>query len=152
MTKIIFIGLSNKPNQTPLASGTLSGKLIDRIVNKLDYECIKTNLVDFAPMSELGKLRYPTQAEIEANWPRLNLLINKSNPCVCVCLGEKVYKFLSSRTANCLKIRHPAYVSVYKNKSVNNYIKDSALEINKLCIAMSFSLKRKRKLNFKKII
>lgn len=137
--KVIFIGLSNKIDQTPLASGTLSGNLVDRIINELNYECIKTNLVDFAPTNESGKLRYPNQAEIEADWPRLSSLIDELSPCVCVCLGEKVYRFLSGRTKSCLKIRHPAYVSIYKNKDTDRYVKESVLAINKSVLHQDLS-------------
>ena len=44
--RIIFVGVHNKPNTPPLDSSTKSGKLIDRIIERIDCEALKTNLFD----------------------------------------------------------------------------------------------------------
>jgi hypothetical protein len=44
--RVIFVGMHNKPGMEPLDSRTKSGKLIDRIINELPIDCIKTNLYD----------------------------------------------------------------------------------------------------------
>lgn len=55
MKRVIFVGVHNKPGMTPLDSKSRSGKLIDRIIRRLevfephvDYQvtCVKSNLFD----------------------------------------------------------------------------------------------------------
>lgn len=59
MRRVIFVGVHNKPGMTPLDSKSRSGKLIDRIIRRMemfephiDYSvtCVKTNLFDLEYM------------------------------------------------------------------------------------------------------
>lgn len=44
--KVFFVGMHNKPLKAALDSSTMTGKVIDAIINKLIFECVKTNLCD----------------------------------------------------------------------------------------------------------
>jgi hypothetical protein len=130
--KIIFVGLSNKINLEPLASSTKSGSLIDEVIVRLDYVCIKTNLVNFAPVDTNGKLRYPNLEELEAGFNDLRLIIEKNSPCIVVGLGSIVCKKLDKKVDNLVKIKHPSYVSIYRRSQKDDYVQDSIHEIVKL--------------------
>jgi len=57
ITRVIFVGLHNKPGMKPLDSKTKSGKLIDRIIEKCrrhGMNVLKTNLfdIDRLPLKE----------------------------------------------------------------------------------------------------
>ena len=65
MKKVVFVGLSNKKDKEPFDKTTNSGKIINEIINHLNYECHKLNLVPFTPTDESGKIRYPTNEEIK---------------------------------------------------------------------------------------
>ena len=132
MTKIFFIGLSNKVGKEPLSSETLSGALIDKIIENLKFECIKTNLVNFPPLDYNGKLRYPNTEEKNQGFKSLKLTLERNSPYVAVCLGKKVSDYLSGKVESLLSIKHPAYIAVYKRKEVDLYIKNAIDSINKM--------------------
>jgi len=72
MYKIAIVGISNKPNCSPMDDTTNTGKIINMIIEYFpEIEFYKTNLVNFAPLNELGKLRYPTKQEVNDNIPFL---------------------------------------------------------------------------------
>lgn len=123
--KIIFVGLSNKINTKPLDSNTISGALIDEIINGLNFECIKTNLVNFAPLNENGKLRYPNQHEKDCGYIDLKKILQTNNPSLVVCLGDIVYRYLENKLENVVKIKHPAYIAVYRRAEKEHYIASS---------------------------
>lgn len=127
--KVLFVGLSDKVGCTPLQSGTISGDLIDRIIVGINGECHKINLVNFAPLDEKGKLRYPTKLEMDIGYRYLQEFIKELNPTICILLGNKVSKYLSTKV-NSLSIKHPSYIAVYKRKYIDEYIKDSINLIN----------------------
>lgn len=134
MKKILFIGLSNKEGCEPLESGTKSGDLIDNIINKLNEDCYKINLVNFAPLDDKGKLRYPNKSEMDKGYKNLKVFIENLNPDLCVFLGNIVNKYLSNKITNYIKIKHPSYMAVYKRKYTTNYIDDTVNLIQKqLC-------------------
>lgn len=130
MKKVLFIGISDKPGCSPLQSGTKSGDLIDRIIMGLDVECYKSNLVNFPPVDEKGKLRYPTKSEMDLGYKNLQRCIVEINPDVCIFLGDKVTKYLSDKI-NGISIKHPSYIAVYKRKYESEYI-DEAISLIKL--------------------
>ena len=130
MTKIFFIGLSNKIGKESLAGDTISGALIDKIIDKLDYECIKTNLVNFAPIDEAGKLRYPNIEEKDRGFKSLNVILEKNMPYVAVCLGRQVSDYLKNKIKNVLSIQHPSYIAVYKRKDTEMYVENVAKNID----------------------
>lgn len=127
--KVLFIGISNKPGCTPLQSGTKSGNMIDQIISRLDAKCYKTNLVNSPPLDEKGKLRYPTQSEMDDGYKDLQELIKTINPDVCVLLGEKTSKYLADKLVS-ISIKHPSYIAVYKRKYQEEYVKDSVKNIS----------------------
>lgn len=132
MIKIIFIGLSNKVNKTPLSSGTISGDLIDKIINNLKFQCIKTNLVNFAPIDKNGKLRYPNIEEKNKGFETLEITLENNSPYIAVCLGRGVSDYLNNKVDNILSIKHPAYIAVYNRKDISIYINDVVDRINSI--------------------
>lgn len=132
MTKIFFIGLSNKIGTEPLASDTLSGSLIDKIIEKLDSDCIKVNLVNFAPIDDCGKLRYPDKNEMDIGYLSLKLTLEDNNPYIAVCLGNKVSGYLVDKVNNIISIKHPSYIAVYKRKEIDSYIENTVEIINSI--------------------
>jgi uracil-DNA glycosylase family 4 len=130
MSQVVFVGLTNKINKSPLASDTLSGKVIDDIISGVGGTCIKTNLVNFAPINNSGKLRYPTKAEKDNGFSTLTNLLEKNRPNIVVCLGNIVGDYLVDKIDNVIKIKHPAYVAVYKRGDLNNYIVSTTVFIN----------------------
>lgn len=129
---IILIGLSDKINHAPLDSATKSGALIDKIIDKLEYKCVKLNLVNYAPIDDNGKLRYPNKDEIINGYKKIKFIINQNQPCIVVCLGRIVADFLDTKLDNIIKIKHPSYISVYKKQFTNQYILESVEAINKM--------------------
>lgn len=113
----------------PLQSGTISGNLIDKIIIGIHAECYKANLVNFAPLDEKGKLRYPTKSEMDIGYEHLQNFIKELNPDICILLGDKVSKYLSNKV-NSISIKHPSYIAVYKRKHIDEYINGSINTIN----------------------
>jgi len=132
MYKIAIVGISNKPDCSPLDNSTNTGKIINRIIDNFPgVEFYKTNLVNFAPLNELGKLRYPTKQEIEDN---MEYLLNEISDCnLVICLGSKVTKYLTNKASNIISIKHPSYIWVYKRKELDSYI-DKVVNIITLLI------------------
>jgi len=123
MYKIAIVGISNKPDCSPLDDSTNTGKIINRITSQFtEVEFYKTNLVNFAPLNELGKLRYPTKQEIEDNMSILLKNIKDSD--VVICLGNKVTTCLVGKVVNLISIKHPSYMWVYKRKKLDSYINE----------------------------
>jgi Uracil-DNA glycosylase len=135
INKVLFVGLSDKIGCTPLQSGTISGDLIDKIIVGINAECHKANLVNFAPLDEKGKLRYPTKSEMDIGYEYLQELIREVNPDICILLGDKVSKYLSNKL-NSISIKHPSYIAVYKRKYIDEYIDGSINTINSILNGM----------------
>ena len=126
--------MSNKLGMAPLASDSISGALIDEIIKDINEDCIKTNLVDFAPLDKNNKLRYPNQIEKDLGFISLNKTIERNNPCLIVCLGNEVYEYLGKKFINSIKIKHPSYIAVYRRKFREEYITETSILINSLII------------------
>lgn len=131
MKNVLFIGLSDKVGCTPLQTGTKSGDLINKIIEKVNSNFYKVNLVNFAPLDENNKLRYPNKEEMDLGYINLAKVINELSPCICVCLGHKVSKYLSNKLNDTINIKHPSYIAVYKRKEIDIYVDESAELINK---------------------
>jgi uracil-DNA glycosylase len=130
MKRILFVGLSNKAGRNPLDSKTATGKLIDKIAVAITgAEIYKTNLVDYAPLDVKGKLRYPAKKEIENAFPRLADKIKEIKPDVVVSLGKLASNYLAGKVQNHVAISHPSFISIYRRKYIDEYIKDSAKKI-----------------------
>lgn len=130
MRKVLFIGLSDKVGCTPLQSDTRSGQLIDRMIENLNADCHKINLVNFAPLDEKGKLRYPNRKEMDKGYKNLITVLESVEPDICVLLGEKVSKYLSDKIIGFVSIQHPSYISVFKHTNIDDYVYNSVKLIN----------------------
>lgn len=131
--KILFVGLSNKPNTEPFDAKTNSGKVVDMIVKSLDCECYKINIVSYAPIDENNRLRYPTKTEIQDSVPDFMNYTNKLNPNLIISFGNIVSNTL--RKIDCIKNitlykKHPSYMYIYKRQHLDKYIEDIVMEIN----------------------
>ena len=131
--KVLFVGLSNKPNVEPFDSSTNSGKVVDSIINKLECDCHKVNLVNYAPVNENNKLRYPTTNEISAVIPEFMEFVTNLKPDLIVAFGNVVSNELQKiDMLNCKIIyhKHPSYILVFQRKNLENYISKIVSEIN----------------------
>ncbi len=132
MKKVVFVGLSNKKDVEPFDVTTNSGQIIKKIIDKLNYDCYKLNLVPYAPMDSLGKLRYPTKKEIDESIPIFKQEIVKIRPDCIVALGNIVSKELKEidiYQSKLVCVKHPSYIYVYKRKLLDEYITDLILQI-----------------------
>jgi len=123
--KIIFLGLSNKKDLLPFDESTNSGKIINEIINKVDDECLKLNLVQYAPLDKNGKLRYPNKREIDNSIPIFLKTIKSFNPDLIIAFGNIVKNEISRIESLEYKVifkKHPSYIFVYDRKNINNYI------------------------------
>lgn len=125
--KVIFVGIHNKPNKSPLCSTTRSGKIIDRIIEKLpDIECIKTNLydVDYMPKESDKKLLVQQWAE----------RVHIDSGDLIVILGNEVYDHYHNPNPynyHMIKACHPS--SLFGNAEIKEYI-------DLLCLQIRFTL------------
>lgn len=113
MKRVIFVGIHNKPNTTPLCSSTKSGKLIDRIIQRLHFKALKTNLfdVDYYPNRQVReKLKWDWVARIE---PKRDDLI--------ILLGKKVQLDFPD-LIQCVVLRYAHPASVWSTKDMNRYV------------------------------
>lgn len=145
---VMWVGLSAKKIDqisffdTPLASNTNTGKIIDDIekMNPL-LSFYKTNLVKCAPLNDDGKLRYPNQKEKDICISNLKKEIKTFNPKIVFLLGnevknsvEKLYNvhFIDTKEFNLdsiklngvqyVPIQHPSYIYIYKRKRIDEYL------------------------------
>ena len=132
---IMWVGLSSKKvndinNSIPLSNDTNSGKIIERIENKLvGLTFYKTNLVKCLPLNEKNKLRYPNTEEMDKCIVNLISEIKLVEPKMVFILGKKAYDFVYKyfknngiNSSNVFYIEHPSYIYVYKRKYVDDYI------------------------------
>ena len=109
MARIIFVGIHNKQGKQPLCSSTMTGKVVDRIIEGVQAECLKTNLCeveyfpkDFAEINERAiawHYKYePTKAD------------------VIVTLGAWVKEHFWYDELRVVSLRHPAGIYGAKNK------------------------------------
>lgn len=153
---IVWVGLSAKPGESgplpALCPSTRSGALIEEVVQALPrYQHVRTNLVPYAPLSEAGKLRYPTAAEMRECVPALRQTLDSMQDPIVVLLGRKVadqvlpamgerFRGYSGFEYSCsqvgerwvLPIHHPSYVSIYKRKHIPDYASGIAAAIKAL--------------------
>ena len=135
MKKVVFVGLSDKKDKEPFDKTTNSGKIINEIINCLDCECFKLNLVPFAPLNKFGKLRYPTKEEIQKSLNQFKKTIKRLNPDCIVGLGIIVNNELNKigEYQNILICeKHPSYIYVYKKTYLEQYITNLVDKINKI--------------------
>lgn len=142
---VMWVGLSAKKVEDvnknyPLENNTSSGKIIEEIEKKRDdLTFYKTNLVKCLPLNEEGKLRYPTENEMEMCIKNLLMEIRELKPRVVFLLGNNVSKFVTQYCEkNSIKtdvkvfsVEHPSYICVYKRKNKDAYIKKIIDEIER---------------------
>ncbi|MDD4151337.1 MAG: uracil-DNA glycosylase family protein [Candidatus Gracilibacteria bacterium] len=138
---VFFVGISHKNNKDgklleAFSSETNSGQLIEKIEKCLELcEIYKTNLVDFTPLNEIGKIRYPNKVEKITGLKKLENKINNLNPDLIILFGKQVYDFVLSNTiidkSIFISSQHPSYIAVYKRKEEEKYINDLYEKIKK---------------------
>ena len=134
MKKVVFIGLSNKKAKEPFDKTTNSGKIINEVINRLNYECFKLNLVPYAPIDKFGKLRYPTKEEIKNSLNKLKKELANINPNCIVGLGNIVnneLKKIKEYQNILICAKHPSYIYVYKKTYLEQYKTNLIAKINK---------------------
>lgn len=132
--KIVLVGLSNKIGMEPFDIRTHSGQVVEKIINNLNHQFIKMNLVSYAPINTYGKLRYPTQKEIKKEFPLFIEKIEKIKPDLIIGFGNIVTSYLNkidNIQNKLVSFKHPSYMYVYKRKELEQYItniQDSILQ------------------------
>jgi len=118
--RIFFVGMHNKPGMKPLDSKTMSGKMIDAVIDGLPLMCIKTNLFegeylpkDFAIINQAGIDWYDKYEPNEND--------------TIVLLGKWVQENFWHDSFKIIKLPHPA--SCIGNVNKAEYIKKAIEKI-----------------------
>lgn len=126
---IVWVGISLQKNTNKAFDPQfISGKILQEFEESLcQFTHYKTNLVDFAPLNENQKLRYPTFDEILKNQKKLIRKIKKNNPILIIGMGALVSRYLSKillqdKKIKFISIYHPSYIAVYKRKNKEEYM------------------------------
>ena len=122
--RVIFVGMHNKPNKQPLDSSTMTGKVIDRIIEKIPATCIKTNLCDIDYFPKDKKLIWACNLE----W---NERQQPTSDTIIVLLGGWVQKNFLLTEAKIIKLTHPAGIFGTKNK--DEYVSGAVAKIKNYC-------------------
>lgn len=120
--RVIFVGVHNKSNLVPLCSSTKSGKLINRVINNISIECIKTNLFNID--------RLPHKEEIYNlcdEWYWTNLPTKDD---IIVLLGAIVHREFIFNELTLIKVAHPS--SMWSHENMNNYVSNAVDKINSI--------------------
>lgn len=144
---IFFVGLSHKINKNNVVlpafcTSTLSGKIIEKIIlqNTTWFFIHKTNLVEWVPLTQNKKLRYPNQEEKE-KW--LHILCKKIQfykPKYIIFFWKVPFLFIQKHQhfLNCIGnipyayAEHPSYIWVYKKQNIDTYIDNILTQIKKI--------------------
>ena len=112
--KVFFVGIHNKPGTPPLCSTTRSGKMIDRVIDQIELECVKTNLfdVDYMPSSVIEQFALVDQ------W---NDKYNPADGDIIVLLGKAVQDGIIRKVGTLLRFAHPA--SIRSNIRKDDYVR-----------------------------
>lgn len=122
----------------PFDVSTQTGLIISQIEDMVNLKFEKLNLVDFAPLTPEGKLRYPSNEEILNNFPKLLDTFSNELPNLIILLGNLVTKAFSQnlnlekldtkvfkfRQNTIISVYHPSYISVYKKSMIEEYKKE----------------------------
>jgi hypothetical protein len=120
--RVIFVGIHNKPNKQPLDSSTMTGRVIDRIIEKIPAICIKTNLCDIDYFPKEKKLIWPCNLE----W---NERQQPTSDTIIVLLGGWVQKNFLLTEAKIIKLAHPASFNYRSKEQTEEYINSSVKKI-----------------------
>lgn len=131
--KIVFVGLSNKINKMPFDITTNSGKIVHEIISRLKDDCYLMNLVDYAPLDENLRLRYPTEQEIIDCTQKFKKKIKKINLDLIVSFGNITTNHLKKLNlkTKLLSFYHTSYIFTYKHQQVDTYIEEIVHTIQK---------------------
>lgn len=131
--KIVFVGLSNKINKTPFDITTNSGKIVHEIISRLKDDYYLMNLVDYAPLDENLRLRYPTEQEIIDCTQKFKKKIKKINPDLIVSFGNITTNHLKKLNLKpkLLSFYHPSYIFTYRHQQIDTYIEEIVHTIQK---------------------
>jgi uracil-DNA glycosylase len=141
--EVFFTGLSavasTEVGDEPFSASTRSGQLMREIGE--GFDCYYTNLVKCLPLKD-GKLRYPTEKELEVCFGNFELELQSLGPRKVVLLGKQVSDFVAGRlglrfkgakvgdlefqTARLggteyLSAYHPSYVLIYRRRQLEEY-------------------------------
>ena len=116
--------MHNKPNKQPLDSSTMTGKVIDRIIEKIPATCIKTNLCDIDYFPKDKKLIWACNFE----W---NERQQPTSDDIIVLLGGWVQKNFLLTKAKIINLTHPAGIFGTKNK--DEYVIGAVEKIKNYC-------------------
>jgi hypothetical protein len=116
-----FVGMHNKPQMKPLDSKTMSGKMIDAIINELPVFCTKTNLceVDYMPLDR-NEILNQNKLWLEKYQP--------SQDSIIILLGNWVHKNFMFKNAKIIMLPHPA--SRIGNVNKKAYVQNALDKIN----------------------
>lgn len=144
--QVMWVGLSAKivsqKDKIPLSANTVTGTIVQTVEQKFPQILFyKTNLVKCAPLNEEGKLRYPTNAEIDTCITHLDNELQMLCPNLVFLLGKRVsetvcshlcmpwvqwdgYKYHDVKHNNTtfVSIHHPSYIYVYRRNEIGHYI------------------------------
>jgi hypothetical protein len=125
-SKIIFVGIHNKPNKSPLDSSTLSGKRVDEIIKNIEHriKCVKSNLyeVEYLPKDKVEKV-FLIERWFLKYWEDQNDIV--------VLLGNIVHHSFPKDTIPCIMVSpipHPS-LQFSKIKPIE-YINSAVIQIN----------------------
>lgn len=144
---VLWVGLSGKATKgavvhKPLSSKTNSGKLIASIERSARQTIFyKTNVVKCAPITDTGKTRYPTTAELNCCYPLFTAELSITRPKIVFLLGKIVSDFLFKKLVlgsysldaafaynkyvsgnTCfIPVHHPSFIRVYRYKHIESY-------------------------------
>jgi hypothetical protein len=109
--RIIFVGMHNKPGLPPLCSTTRSGKLIDRIIEKINgFEIVKTNLFDCDYLP-------PVTSTAAYDWAHRVGYVPGD---IVITLGETVHSCFRKTTIKFIRMGHPS--GVWSHEKQRQYI------------------------------
>lgn len=144
---VVFTGLSAVASECvdsdrPFSPATRSGRLLRDIEEDLGHTDVYfTNLVKCLPLRD-GKIRYPSNRELEACFPNYDLELRELAPVRVVLLGRQVSGFVASKLGlefvpvralglegqiaqvgdvQYLSTYHPSYVLVYRRRRLAEY-------------------------------
>lgn len=154
---VMWVGVSLKKCMKPedaLSPLSSSGNLLRKIESVYTGAAYyRTNILKCAPTDINGKLRYPTNQEIENCYSFLEKEIQDTTPKIIFLLGGLVSKFVLNKLnipfshfpanyhyqtymMNGIKyvaIHHPSYINIYKKRTENQYI-ESIVKLVKNCV------------------
>lgn len=142
--RIMFVGVSKKEGRGALDGRTMSGAMVDEVVDGLPgLRCLRTNLIDRVLVDAEGRLRSPTAGEVVRHWSHFEARVRRHKPNIIVALGAIVARAILKRMAGIpfdgwtgelryhaveaggrtlVTAHHPAHIAVYRREDKHRYI------------------------------